>query len=84
MQSKNPFIQKSRSGECTETASVQTISLSGVQELEFQRVDCERSGRHQASEVSSGNTRSDLRRRQQRCVIEDANEDCQSASDAIH
>ena len=29
-------------------------------------------------------TRSDLRRRQQRRVIEDANEDCQSAPDAIH
>ena len=58
--------------------------VSGVQELEFQRVKRERSGQDQASEVSSGNTRSDLRRRQQRCVIEDANEDCQSASDATH
>ena len=62
----------------------QTISLSGVQELVFQRVERERSGRDEASEVSSGITRSDLRRRQQRCVIEDANEDCRSAFDAIH
>ena len=75
--SRRLLIQKSQSGECTERASVQTIRLSGVQELEFQCVERERSGRDQASEVSSGNTRSDLRRRQQRCVIEDANEDCQ-------
>ena len=26
VQSKHPFIQKRQSGECTETASVQTIS----------------------------------------------------------
>ena len=43
-----------------------------------------RPGRDQTSEVSSSNRRSDLRIRQQLCVIEDANEDCQSASDAIH
>ena len=58
--------------------------VSGVQEFEYHRVKRERPGRDQTSEVSSGNTRSDLRRRQQWRVIEDANEDCQSAPDAIH
>ena len=38
----------------------------------------------QTFKVSSSDTRSDLRRRQPRCVIEDENEDCQSAPDAIH
>ena len=58
--------------------------VSGVQEFEFHRVKRWRPGRDQISEVSSSNTRTDLRVRHQRCVIEDANEDCQSASDAIH
>ena len=38
----------------------------------------------QTFEVSSGDTRSDLRRRQPQCVIEDENEDCESAPVAIH
>ena len=58
--------------------------VSGVQEFEFHRVKRGRPGRDQTSEVSSGNTRSDLRRRQERRVIEDANEDWQSAPGAIH
>ena len=76
MQSKNPFIQKGQSGECTETASVQTISPD-AESVEYKNLSAS------ASEVSSGNTRSDLRRRYQRCVIEDANEDSQSALDEI-
>ena len=38
----------------------------------------------QTFEVSTGDTRSDLRCRQQRCVIEDKNEDCQKSANAIH
>ena len=52
--------------------------VSGVQEFEFHRVKRGRPEQDQTFEVSSGDTRSDLRCRQQRCVIE------QSAADAIH
>ena len=58
--------------------------VSGVQEFEFHRLKRGRPEQDQTFEVSSGDTRSDLRCRQQRCVIEDENEDCQSAADAIH
>ena len=78
---------ESQSGECAESASVQTINPDAKSKEHknlFHRVKRERPGRDQTSEVSSGNTRSELRRRQQRRVIEDANEDCQSAPDAIH
>ena len=57
--------------------------VRGVQELEFHRVKRKRPGRDQTSEALPEVTRSDLDRRQQRRVIEDANEDCQSAPDAI-
>ena len=58
--------------------------VSGVQEFEFNRVKRGRPEQDQTFEVSSGDTRSDLRCRQQRCVIEDENENCRSAADAIH
>ena len=58
--------------------------VSEVQEFEFHRVKRGRPEQDQTFEVSSGDIRSDLRRRQPQCVIEDENEDCQSAPDAIH
>ena len=57
--------------------------VSGVQELEFHRVKRGRPGRDHNSEALPEDTRSDLRRRRRRRVIEDATEDCQSAPHAI-
>ena len=37
VQSKNPFIQQSQSGECTETASVQTTSPD-AESVEFKNL----------------------------------------------